>query len=216
MKNYYVKIMFLFIILFLVLYGNPVKADLPMQGKVIVVDAGHGGLDPGAIYRDIYEKDITLNISKYLYEYLSSCGATVIMTRDSDSDLSNGARNHRKKADFDERIKIINQKIVDMYLSIHLNYLTDTRYYGAQVFYNKNNEELAKSIQEYLNNNTNTNREVKKIPTSTYMYDKLNTNGVLVECGFLSNATERSKLVTKEYQSKFAKILAQAISHYYN
>ena len=58
MKNYYVKIMFLFIILFLVLYGNPVKADLPMQGKVIVVDAGHGGLDPGAIYKDIYEKDI--------------------------------------------------------------------------------------------------------------------------------------------------------------
>ena len=122
----------------------------------------------------------------------------------------------KQRAIDDQRIKIINQKIVDMYLSIHLNYLTDTRYYGAQVFYNKNNEELAKSIQEYLNNNTNTDREVKKIPTSTYMYDKLNTNGVLVECGFLSNATERSKLVTKEYQSKFAKILAQAISHYYN
>ncbi len=173
-------------------------------------------MDPGSLYNDIYEKDITLSIGKYLEKYLSEMGATVIMTRTSDSDLSNGARNHRKKADFDERIKIINQKIVDMYLSIHLNYLTDTRYYGAQVFYNKNNEELAKSIQEYLNNNTNTDRKVKKIPTSTYMYDKLNTNGVLVECGFLSNATERSKLVTKEYQSKFAKILAQAISHYYN
>ena len=102
--------------------------------------------------------------------------ATVIMTRTSDNDLSNGVRNHRKKADFDERIKIINQKIVNMYLSIHLNYLTDTRYYGAQVFYNKNNEELAKSIQEYLNNNTNTDREVKKIPTSTYMYDKLKSD----------------------------------------
>lgn len=173
-------------------------------------------MDPGSLYNDIYEKDITLSIGKYLEEYLSEMGATVIMTRTSDSDLSNGVKNHRKKADFDERIKIINQKIVDMYVSIHLNYLTDTRYYGAQVFYNKNNEELAKSIQEYLNKNTNTDREVKRIPTSTYMYDKLNTNGVLVECGFLSNATERSKLVTKEYQSEFAKILAQAISHYYN
>lgn len=216
MNKYFIGVFSVFLVLFLAMFSYPVRADLPLQGIVVAIDCGHGGMDPGSLYNDIYEKDITLSIGKYLEKYLSEMGATVIMTRTSDSDLSNGARNHRKKADFDERIKIINQKIVDMYLSIHLNYLTDTRYYGAQVFYNKDNEELAKSIQEYLNNNTNTNREVKKIPTSTYMYDKLNTNGVLVECGFLSNATERSKLVTKEYQSKFAKILAQAISHYYN
>ena len=216
MNNYYVKIMFLFIMLFLVLCGNPVRANLPLQGMVIAIDSGHGGLDPGSLYNDIYEKDITLSIGKYLEKYLSEMGATVIMTRTSDSDLSNGIKNHRKKADFDERIKIINQKIVDMYVSIHLNYLTDTRYYGAQVFYNKDNENLAKSIQKYLNKNTNTDREIKKIPTSTYMYDKLTTKGVLVECGFLSNATERNKLVTKEYQSEFAKVLAEAISHYYS
>lgn len=216
MNNYYVKIMFLFIMLFLVLCGNPVRANLPLQGMVIAIDSGHGGLDPGSLYNDIYEKDITLSIGKYLEKYLSEMGATVIMTRTSDSDLSNGVKNHRKKADFDERIKIINQKIVDMYVSIHLNYLTDTRYYGAQVFYNKDNENLAKSIQKYLNKNTNTDREIKKIPTSTYMYDKLTTKGVLVECGFLSNATERNKLVTKEYQSEFAKVLAEAISHYYS
>ena len=169
MNNYYVKIMFLFIMLFLVLCGNPVRANLPLQGMVIAIDSGHGGLDPGSLYNDIYEKDITLSIGKYLEKYLSEMGATVIMTRTSDSDLSNGVKNHRKKADFDERIKIINQKIVDMYVSIHLNYLTDTRYYGAQVFYNKDNENLAKSIQKYLNKNTNTDREIKKIPTSTYM-----------------------------------------------
>lgn len=216
MNKYYIGVFSVFLVLFLAMFSYPVRADLTLQGRVVAIDCGHGGMDPGSLYNDIYEKDITLSIGKYLEEYLSEMGATVIMTRTSDNDLSNGVKNHRKKADFDERIKIINQNIVDMYLSIHLNYLTDTRYYGAQVFYNKNNEELAKSIQEYLNNNTNTDREVKKIPTSTYMYDKLNTNGVLVECGFLSNATERSKLVTKEYQSKFAKILAQAISHYYN
>lgn len=216
MNKYFIGVFSVFLVLFLAMFSYPVRADLPLQGIVVAIDCGHGGMDPGSLYNDIYEKDITLSIGKYLEKYLSEMGATVIMTRTSDNDLSNGVKNHRKKADFDERIKIINQKIVDMYLSIHLNYLTDTRYYGAQVFYNKNNEELAKSIQEYLNNNTNTDREAKKIPTSTYMYDKLNTNGVLVECGFLSNATERSKLVTKEYQSKFAKILAQAISHYYN
>lgn len=215
MKRYYVGVFGVFLVLFLAMFSYPVRADLPLQGKVVAIDSGHGGLDPGSLYNDIYEKDITLSIGKYLENYLSEMGATVIMTRTSDSDLSNGARNHRKKADFDERIKIINQNIVDMYVSIHLNYLTDTRYYGAQVFYNKDNENLAKSIQEYLNKNTDTNREIKKIPTSTYMYDKLTTKGVLVECGFLSNAMERSKLVTKEYQSKFAKVLAEAISHYY-
>lgn len=216
MKRYYVGVFGIFLVLFLTMFSYPVRADLPLQGKVVAIDSGHGGLDPGSLYNDIYEKDITLSIGKYLENYLSEMGATVIMTRTSDSDLSNGARNHRKKADFDERIKIINQNIVDMYVSIHLNYLSDTRYYGAQVFYNKDNENLAKSIQEYLNKNTDTNREIKKIPTSTYMYDKLTTKGVLVECGFLSNAMERSKLVTKEYQSKFAKVLAEAISHYYS
>lgn len=216
MKRYYVSVIFVFLFLFLAMYSYPVRADLPLQGKVIAIDSGHGGLDPGSLYNDIYEKDITLSIGKYLEKYLSEMGATVIMTRTSDDDLSNGVKNHRKKADFDERIKIINQNIVDMYVSIHLNYLTDTRYYGAQVFYNKENENLAKDIQEYLNKNTNTDREIKKIPTSTYMYDKLTTKGVLVECGFLSNAMERSKLVTKEYQSEFAKVLAEAISHHYN
>lgn len=216
MKNYYVKIMSVFLGLFILMYGYPVRADLPLQGKVIVVDCGHGGLDPGALYNDIYEKDITLAIGKYLEEDLSKMGATVIMTRNDDNDLSNGAKNHRKKADFDERIKIINQKYVDMYVSVHLNYLTDSRYYGAQVFYNKDNEKLAESVQEYLNKNTNSDRNVKKIPTSTYMYDKLKTKGILVECGFLSNSMERSKLVTKEYQMKFARVLSDAISHYYN
>lgn len=216
MKRYYVSVIFVFLFLFLAMYSYPVRADLTLQGKVIAIDSGHGGLDPGSLYDDIYEKDITLSIGKYLEKYLSEMGATVIMTRTSDEDLSNGVKNHRKKADFDERIKIINQNIVDMYVSIHLNYLTDTRYYGAQVFYNKENENLAKDIQEYLNKNTNTDREIKKIPTSTYMYDKLTTKGVLVECGFLSNAMERSKLVTKEYQSEFAKVLAEAISHHYN
>lgn len=198
------------------MYGFPVRADLPLQGKVIVVDSGHGGLDPGALYYDIYEKDITLAIGKYLEKSLSEMGATVIMTRDSDADLSGGVKNHRKKADFDERIKIINQKYVDMYVSIHLNYLTDTRYYGSQVFYNKDNENLAMVVQKYLNENTNTDRKVKKIPSSTYMYDKLTTKGILVECGFLSNSAERSKLVTKKYQMEFANILAKAISYYYN
>ena len=215
MKNYYINILSVFLILFIYIYSYPVKAQLPLQGKVIVIDAGHGGLDPGTVYKDIYEKNITLSISKYLEKELSKLGATIIMIRTTDCDLSNNVTNHRKKRDFDERIKIINQKHVNMYISIHLNYLENPNYYGAQVFYNKNNENLAKSVQDYLNKNTNTNREAKKIPSSTYMYKKLTTKGILVECGFLSNAEERDKLVTKKYQKQFAQHLAKAISYYY-
>ena len=213
--KYYFKILLSFIIMFLLLFNLPVKADLPLQGKVIVVDAGHGGKDPGTVYKDIYEKDINLSISLYLEEYLSEYGATVVLTRDSDNDLSYGETNHRKKTDFDNRIKIINNEYTDMYLSIHLNYLSNKKYYGAQVFYNKDNENLAKSIQEYLNNNLETDREIKEIPSSTYMYKKLEKRGVLIECGFLSNASERSKLITEEYQRKVAKVIAEAVVNYY-
>ena len=209
------KILSLFVIVFLLMYGIPVRAILPLQGKVIVVDAGHGGKDPGTVYKDIYEKDINLSITLYLEEYLSEYGATVILTRDSDNDLSYGETNHRKKTDFDNRIKIINNEYTDMYLSIHLNYLSNKKYYGAQVFYNKNNENLAKSIQEYLNNNLETDREIKEIPSSTYMYKKLEKRGVLIECGFLSNASERSKLITEKYQRKVAKVIAEAVVNYY-
>ena len=200
---------------FLLLYGIPVRASLPLQGKVIVVDPGHGGKDPGTTYKDIYEKDLNLSISLYLRDCLSQYGATVILTRDNDNDLSYGETNHRKKTDFDNRIKIINNKYTDMYLSIHLNYLTNTKYYGAQVFYNKDNEKLAKSIQEYLNSNLETDREIKEIPKSTYMYKKLEKRGVLIECGFLSNAEERKKLVTKEYQKNVAQVIADAVVNYY-
>lgn len=102
-----------------------------------------------------------------------------------------------------------------MYISIHLNYLSNTKYYGAQVFYNNDNEKLANSIQEYLNNNLDTDREIKEIPTSTYMYKKLEKKGVLIECGFLSNTMERNKLITEEYQRKVAKVIAAALVNYY-
>ena len=213
--KYYFKCLIIFLVFFFFLFSNKVYADLPLQGKVIVVDPGHGGKDPGTLYKDIYEKNINLSISLYLEKYLSEYGATVILTRNSDYDLSNGETNHRKKKDFDNRIKIINNKYTDLYLSIHLNYLSNAKYSGAQVFYNNNNKNLADIIQQNLNNNLKSNREIKEIPTSTYMYKRLKTKGVLIECGFLSNYNERNKLVTKEYQKKIAQVIDNAIVDYY-
>ena len=216
MNKYYMKIFLVFIIVFLLLFGIKAEASLPLAGRLIIVDAGHGGLDPGTMYKDIYEKDINLKIAKYLEEELSKFGAGVLLVRDSDEDLSGGVKDHRKKTDFDNRIKLINECEGDMYLSIHLNYLTNSAYYGAQVFYNKNNEKLANKIQQFMNDNLEGKREIKKIPSTTYMYDKLNIPGVLIECGFLSNVKERNLLITETYQRKLAQVIAQALVKYYS
>lgn len=216
MKKYFIKVSILFVIAILCMANQIVFASLPLTGKLIVIDVGHGGADPGTIYGDIHEKDINLAISKELENELSRLGASVILVRNEDYDLSKPNASWRKKSDFDNRIKLINNSGADYYLSIHLNYLEDASYYGPQVFYNiknENNKIIAEQIQSELNKEIKTDREIKLIPSSTYMYKELNVKGVLIECGFLSNAHERSLLVTEEYQKKLAKTIASAVGN---
>ncbi|MBQ4584200.1 MAG: N-acetylmuramoyl-L-alanine amidase [Bacilli bacterium] len=208
--------MFIFICFFICFFISSkymVSAKLPLNEKTIAIDAGHGGKDPGTTYKDIYEKDINLKISLYLKESLINLGANVVMTREGDYDLSSPSAYARKKSDFDNRIKLINNSEVDFYVSIHLNYLTDSKYSGAQVFALKDNMEYAKNIQDYLNKNLKGDRESKRMPTATYMYQRLAVPGVLIECGFLSNATERAKLITDEYQKQVAGAIAKSITN---
>lgn len=190
----------------------PVKASIPLIGKILVIDVGHGGKDPGTVYEDIYEKDINLKISLELEKELSKLGATVLLTREGDYDLSSANAIWRKKSDFDNRINYINESNADLYLSIHLNYLQDTFYSGIQVFGTKENLEIAKIVQNSLNKTLNSNRDAKIIPSDTYMYNKLKPKGLLIECGFLSNFKERNLLITKEYQKKVAKEIATSIT----
>ena len=215
MKKYYLKTIVVFCVL-TVLFSFPLtKASLPLAGKIIVIDVGHGGKDPGTMAGEIYEKDINLKISLALEKELIKKGASVVLTRNGDYDLSKPNATRRKKSDFDNRIKIINSSYANMYVSIHLNYLPQTKYYGPQVFYNKkkeNNKEIATIIQNELNKNLKTNRTIKEIPAQTYMYDKLNISGVLIECGFLSNFAEREKLTQASYQKELAKYIAKAIA----
>lgn len=146
---------------------------------------------------------------------LGTLGAEVILTRDGDYDLSKPDATYRKKSDFDNRIKLINESNASMYISIHLNYLSDTRYSGPQVFYNGEDKKLAETIQSAMNKDLNGDRMIKKIPSDTYMYNKLKISGVLIECGFLSNYKERELLQTKEYQIKVAKSIANGILEYF-
>ena len=200
-----------FFILCLMFQTYKVEARLPLSGFVIVIDPGHGSLDPGTSYQDIYEKDINLNISNYLKNELEKYGAKVILTRTGDYDLSSPNAYFRKRSDFDNRIRIINESNTDLYISIHLNYLLDRSYYGPQVFYNKENDGIADTIQKQMNKDLKGDRNIKKIPEDTYMYSKLKPSGVLIECGFLSNETERSLLVTEKYQKKIAKSIANGV-----
>ena len=214
MKKYF-SVFFIFFLSVLILVSLKVEALLPLTGKTILIDPGHGFLDPGTSYGKIYEKDINLNISLYLQNELGSLGANVILTRDGDYDLANPKASARKRSDFNNRIKLINESDADMYLSIHLNYLSDSTYYGPQVFYNNDNKKLAETIQKVMNNKLQGKREVKKIPNDTYMYSKLKIPGVLIECGFLSNGQERNKLITKDYQKEVAKSIAEGVLEYF-
>jgi N-acetylmuramoyl-L-alanine amidase len=214
MKKYCLKLLIIFVLLTLILSFPYAKASLPLFGKTITIDIGHGGKDPGTVVNNILEKDINLKIGKYLEKELIKKGANVILTRNGDYDLSSPNSYRRKKSDFDNRIKIINNSSASMYVSIHLNYLEQASYYGPQVFYNNinnNNKKIANNMQNILNKKLKTNRKVKLIPEDTYMYSRLNVTGVLVECGFLSNYNEKTKLMSKEYQQKIAKYISEGI-----
>lgn len=191
-----------------------VRASLPLTGKTIILDIGHGGDDPGTSYQNILEKDLNLAIGLELEKELSRNGASVILTREGDYDISSPNAHRRKKSDFDNRIDLINKSKANVYLSIHINYLEDTSYYGGQIFYYG---EENKKIAEFLQSEFNTisyPRSIKPMP-NIYMYRRLKIPGVLVECGFISNKKEREKLITPAYQKEIAKVLTQGLANYF-
>ena len=212
MRNYGCLFLFILVASFFSLYQ--VEASFPLSGKVFVIDAGHGGVDPGTVVGSIYEKDLNLKIAKALERKIILLGGSVLMTREGDYDLGSPKALYRKKSDFDHRISFINNSKADYYISIHMNYLSDKQYRGVQLFYadvNKKNKVIASHVQNFMNNELKTNREIKKIANTIYMYSKIKIPGVLVECGFLSNNYERSLFMQDEYIEKFVDTLANSL-----
>ena len=200
------------IILNLITYIRTIAQSrkLILNNKIILIDPGHGGKDVGTSYKDIYEKDINLSISLYLKEELEKYGANVIMTRLGDYDLSTPNASRRKKSDFDNRIKIANESNTDLVISIHQNYYKDSKYKGTQIFYKSN-----KDLSDYLQKNINKDRKTKKISNTLYMYNKIKSDVLLIECGFLSNSSDRKKLTDIKYQKEYSKTLSKYISEYF-
>ncbi|MBM7694833.1 N-acetylmuramoyl-L-alanine amidase [Peribacillus deserti] len=195
--------------------------SLPLSGKIIVIDPGHGGVDAGANNGPVLEKEIALNVSKKVRDYLQEQGALVLLTREEDKDLADrdtkGLR-ARKREDLRNRVKFINESQADLYISIHLNAFPSTKWSGAQTFYTlryEENKRVAKFIQAELKRNLeNTSREAKAMH-SLYLIKKVNKPGALVEIGFLSNPSERANLQSDIYQEKVAASIYKGISRYF-
>ena len=210
------KTILLIIFCLLVLSLQVISAQtLPLQDTIIMVDPGHGGRDSGTYYGKLYEKDINLEISKALEEELTKNGAIVYMTRTRDIDLSSIYDSAKKRGDLYRRLLKIKETKSDLYISIHINWYQNTSMKGAEVLYNsinENNEKLAKSIMKEFKTDLGSTRTIKT--TDLYMYRNTTTPGVLVECGYLSNPTERTLLQQEDYQKKLAKSITNGIINY--
>ena len=190
--------------------------DLELIGKTIVLDAGHGGIDDGAISNHIIEKELNLVIVKKLEQELVSRGATVYLTRKEDNDLSTSTVN-RKRNDLYNRAKFINNVSPNIYISIHLNSTTSSTWKGLQVFYtnkNKENKEIASTITEHIGENISNVRKIKENNTY-YMYKHISSPGVLIEAGFISNPDENYLLRKEWYQDKLVRLIAESLEIYF-
>ena len=177
----------------------------------------HGGLDAGAISSTFLEKDMNLLLSRKLAKALISKGAIVYLTRDGDYDLSSSTVN-RKRNDLYARVKLINNSDANMYISIHLNASTSSKWNGLQIFYSsilKENKKLAETITNTMKENMQNIRDVKQ-ENSYYMYSKIKVPGILVEAGFISNYNDNYKIRQEEYQDILINNLVMGIEKYFN
>lgn len=191
------------------------RAKQILSGVVIVLDPGHGGRDDGAQAGSVKEQAINLKIASYLKEQLEAAGCTIILTRDDDYDLAEEGATNRKRSDMENRMTLINEKDTDLFLSIHLNSYTNASAKGAQAFYKKGDEAskiFADIVQKHLKQLTKT-KMTNKVG-DYYILNNAEKVGVLVECGFLSNAEDRAKLIDEEYQKKVAERLYDSIVEY--
>ena len=179
--------------------------------EMILIDPGHGGFDGGAIAEDgTVEKHINLAIALCLRDLLYVCGASVEMTRQTDTGLeedSSASIRDKKVSDMRRRLALYNQ--ASMVISIHQNHFSVPKYNGTQVFYSANHAEsmaLAESIRAAVVNwvQPHNKRELKKATDGIYLLYHTQTPAVLVECGFLSNPEERDKLKLPAYQQQMA------------
>lgn len=196
-----------------------VSNETAEKEKVIVIDAGHGGADPGMIgIGGLEEKGINLAVSMKLKEALENQGFTVVMTRQEDKGLYEEGTRNKKVQDMQNRIEIMEKAKPILAVSIHQNSYTEESVKGPQVFYYETSAEgqkLAVNIQSALNTELSTERPRKeKGNTSYFLLKKSPCVLNIVECGFLTNKKEAELLQTEEYQQKIVEAVVKGIVQY--
>lgn len=190
--------------------GNQPTIDTSMlRNKVIVIDPGHGGRDPGAVAFGLMEKDIVLATALRLEAMLQQAGAKVVMTRKTDQFLALG-----------DRTKVVNQEKADLFLSLHVNSSSLATVHGTETFWNRNYERfnsqaLATSLQSTLVNTLGTrDRGVKEAGFEIIKYTKVPS--VLIELGFITNYNEAQRLASEEFQDQASQAIIEGLVNYYN
>ena len=180
------------------------------EGKIFVIDPGHGGNDSGAVSGKVYEKTINLQVGAKLSELLKKHGGTVHMTRSTDVFLS-----------LDERVNFSNSINPDAFISIHANSATATSAQGLETFYNSTNgvmpiesNKLATYIQEELVNSTSAKNRGVKVANHRVTRGN-NAPAILVELGFISNDADRANLINDNYQNKLATGIFNGLMKYF-
>ncbi len=195
----------------------------PVSSKTIIVDAGHGGEDGGAVSGNgVSEAEINLKIALKLQQLLEQSGSNVVLTRSDDNaiyDVDKKTLREKKNSDIRNRVKIGNNSSADIFVSIHLNKIPENQYYGWQTFFKDGNEDgkrLATCIQNNLNETMQ--KENKRTPlkiNNVYIIKHVEIPTVIVECGFLSNSEEEKQLQQEEYQTKLAWGIYNGIMEYF-
>lgn len=208
------------------LYHEPVIwINLPfastISGKKIVIDAGHGGIDPGTRSGSgLLEKEINLDIALKLKRHLSMVGVYCVMIRETDRDFSDSNEDFstKKKRDLSYRTRAANQSGADLYLSIHANSFPQSIYKGAQTFYEKSDPQskcLAEAIQYHLVKKLGPNRRRAKAGNYRVLNDT-EMPGVMIEVGFLSNPEEAELLKDEDYRERIAKAIFRGVVDYFS
>lgn len=197
------------------------RVETAAERPCVVIDAGHGGADPGKVGVDgSLEKDINLQIARKLQKFLVMADVDVVLTRDSDAGLYEEGAPNKKVQDMKNRVGIIEEKHPDLTVSIHQNSYHEEYVHGAQVFYyagSEESKELAERIQQVLTAELDPdNTRQAKANDSYYLLKKTSSPIVIVECGFLSNNEEALKLSSDIYQEKAAWAIHLAILQHIN
>ena len=195
-----------------------------LSGKVIMLDAGHGGPDPGSVGHGVLEKDIVLNIALRLGTLLEKAGSNVTYTRTEDRDLSgldSGPLRTRKQLDLKKRAELVNHLQPDVFLSIHANAIPSPRWSGAQTFYrtgegaHPDNQRLANLIQQELVAITRRTSRTTSTDIHQYILENIQVPAATIEVGFLSNPEEARLLNEPNYQQKVAWAIFTGLAKYF-